>query len=437
VNKLLLVTSLLAAVVLACVLGMRGDEPIAVVRGGGQPASFDRAITASNQQLINDGRRIFRYDTFGDEAFWTDTLKLNQAVATVSPKTALGVGLKVDVDALPAAVVDALKAGKVNLDDPATTLALLQMNAVVGVTGRVQDGKLAAIGIQCALCHSTVDDSFAPGIGHRLDGWPNRDLNVGAIIGLSPDLSAVDNLLGVDDATTRKVLASWGPGKFDAELFLDGKAFRPDGKSAATLIPPAFGLAGVNLHTYTGWGSITYWNAFVANLEMHGQGNFSDSRLNDPVQFPVAAKAGFANVRHDDDMITPKLAALHAYQLSIPAPKPPAGSFDADAAERGDGLFNGKAQCSRCHIEPLMTEPGWNMHSGSEIGIDDFQANRSPDKKYRTTPLHGLFAHAKGGFFHDGRFATLRDVVDHYNDTFKLGLSDAEKNDLVEYLKSL
>jgi len=439
---------ILTSVALAVFFAFRGSaEVVAATRGPAQNGGFDRTISDSNQHLINDGREIFRYDTFGDEAFWGDTLKLHQAIAGashggvgpgVSPKTALAVGLKVDADALPPAVVAGVKSGAVNLDDPATTLALLQLNAVVGVTGRFDNsGKMTSIGIQCALCHSTVDDSFAPGIGHRLDGWPNRDLNVGAIVALSPDLSTVDSLLGVDDATTRKVLASWGPGKFDAELFLDGKAFQPDGRSAATLIPPAFGLAGVNLHTYTGWGSITYWNAFVANLEMHGKGNFTDSRLNDPVQFPVAARAGFAKVRNEDDQITPKLAALHAYQLSIPAPKPPAGSFDADAAERGDALFEGKAKCSGCHTEPLFTEPGWNMHAGSEIGIDEFQAQRSPDKKYRTTPLKGLFAHAKGGFFHDGRFATLLDVVNHYDDFFKLGLAAQEKSDLVEYLKSL
>lgn len=423
------------------------DDVVAVNRGGAQVAGFDRIITNNNQQLIAQGRQIFRYDTFGDEAFWGDTLKLHRAIAGasnggvgsgVSPKTALSVGLKVDMDALPGAVVNAIKAGQVNLDDPATTLTLLQLNAVVGVTGRFSpSGQLTSMGIQCALCHSTVDDAFAPGIGHRLDGWPNRDLNVGAIVALSPDLSAVDSLLGVDDATTRTVLASWGPGKFDAELFLDGKAFQPDGRSAATLIPPAFGLAGVNLHTYTGWGSVTYWNAFVANLEMHGQGNFTDARLADPVQFPVAARAGFAKVRHDPDLITPKLAALHAYQLSIPAPTPPAASFDSAAAGRGNDLFSGKAKCSNCHMVPLMTEPGWNMHAGADTGIDEFQAQRAPDKKYRTTPLHGLFAHSKGGFFHDGRFATLLDVVNHYDTFFKLGLTDLEKKDLVEYLKSL
>jgi hypothetical protein len=218
---------------------------------------------------------------------------------------------------------------------------------------------------------------------------------------------------------------------------LDGKAFRPDGKSAATLIPPAFGLTGVNLHTWTGWGSVTHWNAFVANLEMHGKGTFFDPRLNDATQFPVAAAAGFGNVRNDPDLITSKLGALHFYQLAIPAPKPPTGSFDAQAAAQGEVIFNGKAQCATCHVPPLFTEPGWNLHTPDEIGIDDFQANRSPDKRYRTTPLKGLWTHQKGGFFHDGRFTTLADVVEHYNQFFGLGLGAPEINDLVEYLKSL
>jgi hypothetical protein len=247
--------------------------------------STNDAISDNANQMIQDGRQIFRFDTFGDQAFWGDTLQLHKAIEGannggvgdgVSPKTALAVGLKVDMDALPADLVEQIKANKVNLDDPAITLALLKINAVVGVTGYFdQDQKqLKSIGIQCSLCHSTVDDAFAPGIGHRLDGWANRDLNVGAIISLAPNLKPVETLLGVDEATLKKVLASWGPGKFDAEVFLDGKAFRPDGKTAAVLIPPAYGLAGVNLHTYTGWGSVTYWNAFVANLEMHGQGTF-------------------------------------------------------------------------------------------------------------------------------------------------------------------
>jgi hypothetical protein len=248
-------------------------------------------------------------------------------------------------------------------------------------------------------------------------------------------------LLNVDRATVVKVLSAWGPGKFDAELILDGKGFRPDGGSAATLIPPAFGLAGVNLHTWTGWGSIPHWNAFVANLEMHGKGRFWDSRLNDAEQFPIAAANGFGNLNPtlgpDDDRITPKLAGLHFYQLAIAAPTPPVGSFDEAAAARGDVLFSGKAKCNTCHTEPLGTEPGWNLHTPDEIGIDDFQANRAPDRRYRTSPLAGLWTHTKGGFYHDGRFATLLDVVDHYDGVFDLGLTAREKSDLVEYLKSL
>jgi hypothetical protein len=402
-------------------------------------------VTALRQ--VAEGRRTFRFDTFGDQAFWGDTLGLHKAIEGaklggvgpgVSPKTALAVGLKVDSDALPAELKSDLAAGRVNLDDPAVTLALLKLKAVVGVTGFFNSsGSLRSVGIQCALCHSTVDDSFAPGIGHREDGFANRDLNVGAVIGLSPNLQPVADVLGVDVATVQKVLASWGPGKFDAELFMDGKAFQPNGKSAATLIPPAYGLAGVNLHTYTGWGSIPYWNAFVAVLEMHGQGTFFDPRLDDPEQFPVAARNKFGHVKAQQDLVTAKLPALHAYQLSLAAPKAPDGSFDPAAAARGKKLFSGKAECSTCHTEPLFTEPGWNLHPGSDIGIDDFQADRSPTHMYRTTPLKGLWAHQKGGFFHDGRFATLNDVVEHYNTFFKLGLSPGEKRDLVEYLKSI
>ena len=411
--------------------------------------NFDRAIRRNNTMLFAEGRRVFRYDTFGDEAFWGDALKLHLALAGtnnggvgpgVSPRTALGVGLKVDVRALPNSLQKKLRAGEVNLDDPAITVALLKLNSVVGVTGFFTNGALKSIGIQCALCHSTVDDSFASGIGQRLDGWPNRDLNVGAIIALAPDLSSIAAVLQVDEAAVRSVLTSWGPGKFDAELILDGKGFRPDGKTAATLIPPAYGLAGVNLHTWTGWGSIPYWNAFVAVLEMHGKGRFFDPRLNDPVQFPVAARNGFGDVKiaPDDDQVTAKLPALHYYQLSLAAPKPQAGKdFDFAAAKRGDALFSTKANCNSCHSEPLWTEPGWNMHTPAEIGIDDFQASRAPDKRYRTAPLAGIFSRPKGGFFHDGRFATLLDVVNHYNSQFSLGLTGDEQADLVEYLKSL
>jgi hypothetical protein len=282
-----------------------------------------------------------------------------------------------------------------------------------------------------------VDNRFAAGIGHRLDGWANRDLNVGAIIALAPNLQPIADLLGVDQATVRAVLNSWGPGKFDAELILDGKAFQPDGRSAATLLPPAFGLAGVNLHTWTGWGSVTHWNAFVANLEMHGQGTFFDPRLDNALQFPIAAKAGFGNVRSDDDKITSKLAALHFYQLAIPAPVPPSNSFDHAAARRGKDVFTDRARCATCHVPPLFTEPGWNSHAPDEIGIDSFQADRSPDRRYRTSPLKGLWTHTKGGFYHDGRFATLRDVVEHYDTFFGSHLTDQEKLDLIEYLRSL
>ena len=397
-------------------------------------------------RAFHHGREIFRYDTFGDEAFWGDTIKLHQAIQGarfggvgpgVSPKAALAVGLKVDVDALTPALRLALKNGRVDLDDPANTLLLLKANAVVGVTGIFNGERLRSIGVQCALCHATVDNSLAPGIGHRLDGWANRDLNIGAIINLAPDLSAFAKVLGVPESTVRTVLMAWGPGKFDAELILDGKGFRPDGKTAATLIPPAFGLAGVNLHTWTGWGSVTHWNAFVANLEMHGKGTFYDPRLNDPVQFPIAARNGFGNVRNDPDLISPKLPDLHVYQLGIPAPRAPEGSFDRQAALRGKLVFDTKAKCASCHVAPTFTEPGWNMHTAQEIGIDDFQANRAPDKRYRTAPLKGLWTHTKGGFYHDGRFPVLRDVVNHYDTHFGLALSEQEKADVIEYLKSL
>jgi hypothetical protein len=407
--------------------------------GGGSGGGIDA--------LAAQGKQTFRFDTFGDQAFWGGTLHLNQAIAGaknggvgpgVSPKTALSVGLKVDVDALPGAVRSDIANGKVNLDDPAVTLTLLKLNSVVGVKGFFdRNGRLNSVGIECALCHSTVDNSLAPGIGHRLDGWANRDLNVGAIIGLSPNLQPVASLLHTDVATVHKVLDAWGPGKFDAELFLDGKAFQPDGRSAATLIPPAFGLAGVNLHTWTGWGSIPYWNAFVAILEMHGQGTFFDARLDNAEQFPIAAENHFGHVKAPVDLVSPKLPGLQAYQLSLRAPKAPRGSFDAVAAARGKALFNGRAECSTCHVPPTFTEPGNNLHPGSAIGIDNFEADRSPTHMYRTSPLGGLWSHQKGGFYHDGRFPNLLSVVKHYDSTFHLGLSGRQQSDLVQYLLSL
>jgi hypothetical protein len=413
----------------------------------GQSKATGNGIDAHVRQMLEDGRRIFRFDTFGSEAFWGETLQLHRAIAGeknggvgggVSPKTALSVGLKVDADALPAPLKRQIKDGKVDLDDPATTLALLKLNSVVGVTGLFNNqGNLVSMGLQCALCHSTVDDSFASGIGKRQDGWANRDLNVGLIVSLAPNLTPFAELLGVDVATVKKVLTSWGPGRFDAELDKDGKAFRPDGKQAGTLIPPAFGLAGVNLSTWTGFGSLTYWNAYVAATQMHGAGTFFDARFNDGEQYPVSAKSHSGNTRPTQDAVTSKLAALHFYQLALPAPKAPAASFDKDAAARGLVLFNGTAKCATCHVPPLFTEPGNNLHAPSEIGVDSFQADRSPTHMYRTAPLAGLWTHQKGGFYHDGRFATLRDVLEHYDAFFKLGLSEREKTELTEYLKSL
>jgi len=408
-----------------------------------QPASPTRHA----ESLVSQGRQTFRFDDFDDNAFWSGALQLDKAIEGrrfggvgpgVSPKTALAVGLKVDSNALPDSVLSALKAGKVNLNSPATTLALIKLNAVVGVKGHfTKSGRMSSIGLTCAVCHSTVNNSVAPGVGGRLDGWPNRDLNVGAIISLAPNLTPVTKLLGVDEATVKKVLAAWGPGKFDAELFLDGKGFRPDGKTAATLIPPAYGLAGVNLHTYTGWGSIPYWNAFVAVLEMHGRGNFYDERLDNAAKFPVAARNRMGHTRVNGDKVRYKLPALQAYQLSLAAPKPKSGTFNEAAARRGKAVFDGKGRCASCHMPPTYSEPGNNLHTPAAICTDDFQAQRSPTNEYRTTPLGGLGTRTKGGYYHDGRYRTLGEVVQHYDSCFGLGLSGREKSDLVEYLKSL
>ncbi len=421
--------------------------------GKGQPAVKEGEGRLSGPerdalQMIKEGRQTFRFDTFGDEEFWGDSLKLHHAIAGknlggvgpgVSPKAALAVGLKIDMDALPKDLARRIREKKVDLDDPANTIALLKLGAVVGVKGFSNDaGQVRSVGITCAICHSTVDDAFAPGIGRRLDGWPNRDLNIGKVIALAPNLKPLTDRLGVEEDKLKKALTSWGPGKFDAELLHDGKAVRPDGKTAATLLPAAFGLAGASNHTWTGgWGSVTHWNAYVANTQMRGKGTFFDPRLNDAEKYPLAVKAKDWNIRNDPDLITAKLAALHFYQLSLLAPRPPEGSFDKAAAARGQALFNGKADCKRCHVPPLFMEPGWPMHTAAEIGIDDFQASRSPDQRYRTAPLKGLWAHTKGGFYHDGRFATLQDVIEHYNAHLKLGLSGNESTDLAEYLKSL
>lgn len=398
-----------------------------------------------HKSLVRAGKDIFRYDSFGSEEFWSGLLHVDKAIAGannggfglgVSPATALAVGLKVDAEALPPEVVAAIQSGDVDLHDPATTLELIKLDAVVGVKGILDDGgNILSVGITCAVCHSTVDNSFAPGIGKRLDGWPNRDLNVGTIISLTDNAQPIADMLHVDEATLRTVLSLWGPGKFAAVLFMDGKALRPDGKVAANLLPAAFGLKGIDLTTYTGWGDITYWNAFVANLEMHGKGNFSDPRLNDPVKYPIAVENQFYNVINNPDLITPKLPALRAYQHSLEAPKPPRGSFDYQKAGKGKALFLTKAKCATCHTPPLLADNV--LHTAEEIGIDDFEAMRSPTGKYRTTPLGGLFTRTKGGFYHDGRFETLRDVVNHYDHHLSLNLTPSEKQDLEEYLKSL
>jgi len=429
-------------------------------------SQFLGSAESNSHKMVRQGEHIFRFDTYGDEAFWGGQLQLHEAINTLPPRTALALGLKVDSDALPASVIDAIKKGKVNLDDPAVTLQLIKSKAVLGVVGFFNNSdKLRSVGLTCALCHSTVDNSVAPGIGRRIDGLANRDLNVGAIVAASPNLQPLVDLLrladaGITTAKVRNVLNSWGPGKFDAELFLDGKAFNPEqitngvvtGKKVpgATLLPNARGLAGHNLHTWTGgWGTVTYWNALVAVNEMHGIGTFFDERFDDADQFPIAARAklGHISVDPDKDRVTKKLPALHFYQLALPSVKPrPGTDFDPAAAARGDELFSGKANCNSCHREPLWTEPGWNQHTAAEMKIDSFEADRAPGHAYRSMNLAGLFVRErglfmfpqnKGRFYHDGRFQTLLDVVNSYDARFGLGLSGPEKHDLVEYLKSL
>ena len=323
-------------------------------------------INDGKKSVIEQGKQIFRYDAFGDEHFWSGLLHIDKGIAGaanggygpgVSPNTALAVGLKVDAEALPPEVVAGITSGAISLDDPASTLALLKLNAVVGVKGNFDEsGILQSIGITCASCHSTVDNSFAQGIGKRLDGWPNRDLNVGAIVSLTDNALPVANMLHVSEATLRQVLSLWGPGRYPAILFMDGKAFRPDGQIAANLIPAAFGLKGIDLTTYTGWGDISYWNSFVANLEMHGKGNFSDPRLNDPVKYPIAVENQFYNVVNNPDLITSKLPALRAYQHSLDAPTAPANSFNKVAAVKGKAIFLTKAKCATCHALPLYAD---------------------------------------------------------------------------------
>jgi mono/diheme cytochrome c family protein len=361
--------------------------------------------------LIAEGKEIFRFDTFGDEQFWTDTLRMHEVIQqAVTPAVALSVGLKVDADALPAEVRTALAAGQVDLNSTATTLALLKLNAVLGVKGEVQTlggrDTLVRVGITCALCHSTVDNSFAPGIGSRKDGWANTTLNPGAIVALSPALTSAQ----------KAVYNSWGPGRYDPRFNLDGL-------NTPLVLPPAYGLLGVDKETFTAEGPVSYWNAYVAVTQMHGHGSFSDPRLGiEIIQTP--------------DLVTPKLAALREYQLSLEKPAPPPGSFDVAAAARGEALFEGEANCASCHSGRLLTDVNTGiLHAPSETDMDPRYAARTTQKAYRTTPLRGLWQHPP--YFHDGSAATLADVVEHYNRVRALGLTDQQKRDLVEYLKSL
>jgi cytochrome c5 len=373
--------------VLAGWTGSRGNAPT------------EQAAKAS-RDVIAEGQHVFRFDTFGDEQLWTDTLRMHEVVEkNVDPTTALKVGLKVDAAVLPPGIL-----GTVDLKSPATTVALLKMNAIVGLQAAVDaNNHITRLGVTCALCHSTVDNSVMPGIGQRKDGWPNHDLNVGAIIALSPVLSA----------DRKAVYNSWGPGKYDPRYNLDGK-------NTPLVIPPAYGLADVKNETYTAEGPISYWNAYVAVTQMGGQGNFADKRLG-------------IDVKHSPDVVTPKLAALRAYQHSIPAPPPPAGSFDATAATRGQGVF--KRTCASCHVGESGTDNNrGKLHAPAETGVDGAYAARTAGKAYRTTPLRALWQHAP--YFHDGSAATLADVVAHYNKVRALSLTEDQQHDLVEYLKS-
>ncbi|MBK6486984.1 MAG: c-type cytochrome [Gemmatimonadetes bacterium] len=381
---------------------------VAACSDGGPAGSAPEVLDPT---MVAEGKEIFRHDTFGDEKYWTDTLRMHEVIqAAVSPRAALGVGLKVDAAALPASVRSALAAGQVDLDDPAVTVTLLKLDAVVGLRGSVASigggDSLLRVGITCALCHSSVDNSLAPGIGNRLDGWANIDLNPGAIVALSPAV----------DAATKAVLNGWGAGRYDPRINFDGL-------NTPIVLPPIYGLNGVAKETFTAEGPVSYWNAYVAVTQMHGQGNFSDPRL------------GVAIVQ-SPDLVTAKLPALRAYQLSLNVPAPPAGSFDVAAAARGKEVFAGAGTCASCHQGRLFTDINiGRMHAPAETGMSGAYAARTSQKQYRTTPLRGLFQHAP--YFHDGSAPTLTAVVEHYDRVRNLKLTAAQKHDLVEYLKTL
>jgi hypothetical protein len=423
-ERLMRVLPLLPAASLALLgaIGVKAiPSPALQAAGADPPAAVEQSHFPTNF-LANLGRAIFRFDTFGDEQLWTGFLRMHEPIAKLSPKQALAVGLKVDVDALPPAVVAALKAGLVDLDDPAVTLTLLRANAVVGVKGRVNAaGTLTSIGITCALCHSSVDDSLTAGIGHRLDGWAATSLDVGAIVSLSPAL----------DAATKAEFQTWGPGKYDPRHhYFDGTKLVPlNSPSLPIVIPPIYGLQRVGFETVSGDGPISYWNAYVGVGQMGGHGSFRDPRID-------------VRISQHPDLVTPKLLPLLIYQLTLRKPAPPAGSFDRIAAARGREVFRGAAGCARCHQGPAFTDVlsgsprHWPvLHDPDEVGTEAEYASRTATKQYRTTPLRALFQHAP--YFHDGSAATLEAVVEHYNTRFGLNLSGAQKSDLVQYLKSI
>jgi len=412
-----LMSTALLLFVIAMAFAVAGLAPVT------QASQFaPRASDRDGQLNLRDGRMILRYDTFGDEQLWTDVLRMHEVIPTVDPVTALAVGLKVDVDALPAGVVAALRAGQVDLTNPAVTIELLRLNAVVGVKGTVDAaGQLTKVGVTCALCHSSVDDSFAPSIGKRLDGWANTDLNVGAIVALSPVL---------DDATKAE-FRNWGPGKYDPRHHaLDGFNIVPlNSPSLPIVIPPIYGLRGVGFETFTADGPISYWNSYVGVGQMGGKGNFNDPRIG-------------LFIQQTPDLVTPKLGALLDYQLSLRSPQAPKGSVNAAAAARGKQVFRNQAQCATCHQGPNFTDvlsgPDRRvplLHEPAETGMDPAYAMRSATGKYRTTPLRGLLQHAP--YFHDGSAPDLHSVISHYDTLFGLNLTPAEKADLVEYLKTL
>lgn len=378
-------------------IGTACGEGLGPIPGGGERL---------DPELVEAGKQVFRYDDFDDARFWTDTLRLHELVQGVDPATALSLGLEVDADAVPPDVLNAVLSDPALLNDPAVTRELLALDAVVGVKATVEDDRITRIGITCALCHSRVDDRVAPGIGSRVDGSPNRDLAVGTIVSLTPGLP--DEL--------RSVYSSWPRGFFDPR-------FNVDGISDPVVIPPAYGLNGVPVETYTGEGPVSYWNAYVAVLEMHGRGSFSDPELGISAVVPAG-----------EDRVTPVLEALRQYQLSLDAPAPPSGSFDLVAAARGRGVFAGQARCSVCHAGPRLTD-GETLHAPGETGMDAAYAARGTTGRYRTTPLRGLLDHPP--YFHDGSAETLLEVVEHYDGELGLGLNEAQKADLVEYLKSL